>query len=181
MVAFRIELRLRLDSVAKGLPVARNSDFPWSRWPDPPMAGQLLMSLQRVLTMPLHYFVPALIAEVIFAWFINRYKGVPESTQTILNVVLALTAVGMFLWLINTYVPMAGAIKGILNIVVVVAVCVGILQAVGLWGRVVGLWNNLINRQLHEPADSGTAAQYPPSTPLSSRGRQPDTPHATKI
>ncbi len=40
---------------------------------------------------------------------------------------------GIILWLINTYVPMAGSIKTILNVVVVVAVCVWVLQAVGLW------------------------------------------------
>ena len=131
--------------------------------------------------MPLLDIVLALVAVGAIAWLVNRTITVPASARTILNIVLALIVVGIGLWLINTYVPMAGAIKGILNIVVVVAVCVGILQAVGLWGRVVGLWNNLINRQLHEPADAGTAAQYPPSTPLSSRGRQPDTPHATKI
>jgi predicted membrane protein len=51
-------------------------------------------------------------------------------------IVLALIVVGMVLWLINTYIPMAGSIKTILNVVVVIAVCVWVLQAVGLWTQV---------------------------------------------
>jgi hypothetical protein len=51
-------------------------------------------------------------------------------------IVLALIVVGMALWLINTYIPMAGSIKTILNVVVVVAVCVWVLQAAGLWNDV---------------------------------------------
>ena len=119
--------------------------------------------------MPLLYIVLALIAVAAIAWLINRNITVPGNARTILNIVLALIVVGIGLWLINTYVPLAGAIKAILNIVVVVAVCVGILQAVGLWGRVVGLWNNLTKRALHEPS------------PLASREPTPDTPHSTKI
>jgi predicted membrane protein len=49
-------------------------------------------------------------------------------------IVLVLILVGMGLWLINTYIPMAGSIKTILNAVVVIAVCVWVLKAVGLWG-----------------------------------------------
>jgi hypothetical protein len=52
----------------------------------------------------------------------------------LLNIVIALIIVGMGLWLINRYVPMAGSIKTILNVVVVIAVCVWVLQATGLWG-----------------------------------------------
>ncbi len=115
------------------------------------------------------YVLVALIAAVLIGWLMNRNITVPRSGRTVLNIVLALIVVGIGLWLINTYVPMAGAIKAILNIVVVVAVCVGILQAVGLWGRVVGLWNNLTTRALHEPS------------PLTSREPTPDTPHSTKI
>ncbi len=55
----------------------------------------------------------------------------------LVNVVLTLIVAGIILWLINTYVPMAGSIKTILNIVVVVAVCVWVLQAFGLWQSVV--------------------------------------------
>ena len=51
-------------------------------------------------------------------------------------IVLVLIVVGMALWLINNYIPMAGSIRTILNAVVVIAVCVWVLQAVGLWGTV---------------------------------------------
>jgi predicted membrane protein len=54
----------------------------------------------------------------------------------LLNVVFALIVVGVALWLINRFIPMASSIKTILNVVVVVAVCVWVLQAVGLWGQV---------------------------------------------
>jgi predicted membrane protein len=54
----------------------------------------------------------------------------------LLNVVFALIVVGVTLWLINRFIPMASSIKTILNVVVVVAVCVWVLQAVGLWGQV---------------------------------------------
>lgn len=51
----------------------------------------------------------------------------------LVNLVIALIIVGVALWLINRYVPMASSIKSILNVVVVVAVCVWVLQAAGLW------------------------------------------------
>ena len=51
-------------------------------------------------------------------------------------IVITLMVAGMILWLINTYVPMAGSIKTILNVVVVLAVCVWVLQALGLWQSV---------------------------------------------
>ncbi len=54
----------------------------------------------------------------------------------LLNIVVALIVVGVILYLINRFIPMAGSIKTILNIVVVRAVCVWVLQAVGLWGPV---------------------------------------------
>ena len=54
----------------------------------------------------------------------------------LLNVVVFLIVVGVSLYLVNRYIPMAGSIKSILNIVVVVAVCVWVLQAVGMWGDV---------------------------------------------
>ena len=54
----------------------------------------------------------------------------------LLNLVVVLVVVGVLLYLVNSYIPMAGSIKTILNIVVVVAVCVWVLQAVGLWGPV---------------------------------------------
>jgi len=57
-------------------------------------------------------------------------------------VVLMLIVVGILLGLINTYIPMAGSIKAILNIVVVVATCVGVLRAFGLWNKIVDALNN---------------------------------------
>jgi predicted membrane protein len=63
-----------------------------------------------------------------------------------LNVVLVLVVVGIALGLINTYVPMAGSIKAILNVVVVVARCVRVIKAVGLWPRVVQLWSSFTTK-----------------------------------
>jgi hypothetical protein len=54
----------------------------------------------------------------------------------LVNIVVVLIIVGVALYLINRYIPMASSIKSILNVVVVVAVCVWILQVVGLWGNV---------------------------------------------
>ncbi len=54
----------------------------------------------------------------------------------LLNLVIVLIVVGVALYLVNRYIPMASSIKTILNIVVVVAVCVWLLQAVGLWENV---------------------------------------------
>jgi hypothetical protein len=54
----------------------------------------------------------------------------------LVNLVFSLIIVGVALWLINRFIPMASSIKSILNIVVVVAVCVWVLQATGLWGPI---------------------------------------------
>jgi hypothetical protein len=54
----------------------------------------------------------------------------------LINLVVVLIIVGVALYLINRYIPMASAIKSILNVVVVVAVCVWVLQATGMWGSV---------------------------------------------
>jgi len=54
----------------------------------------------------------------------------------LLNIVIVLIIVGVALSLINRYIPMASSIKTILNVVVVVAVCVWLLQALGLWTNV---------------------------------------------
>jgi predicted membrane protein len=61
-------------------------------------------------------------------------EGAPK--VPLINLVVVLIIVGVALWLINRYIPMASSIKTILNIVVVVAVCVWVLQAVGLWSNV---------------------------------------------
>jgi predicted membrane protein len=94
------------------------------------------------------YFVLSLIVVGLLSWLINTRIPTPPNTKSILNVVLSLILVGMFLWLINTYIPMAGAIKAILNIVVVVATCVRVLQAVGLWGQTVKLWDNVTHHRI---------------------------------
>ncbi|HUI78158.1 MAG TPA: Thivi_2564 family membrane protein [Bryobacteraceae bacterium] len=99
--------------------------------------------------MQLAYLIVALIVVIVIAWLVNRYITFPTNVRTILNIVLGLIVVGMGLWLINTYVPMAGSIRAILNIVVFLAACVGVLQAVGLWSRVVAMWNDLIHGRLH--------------------------------
>ena len=59
-----------------------------------------------------------------------------SNKMPLMNVVVFLIVVGVALYLVNRYIPMAGSIKSILNVVVVVAVCVWVLQAVGMWGDV---------------------------------------------
>ena len=54
----------------------------------------------------------------------------------LVNIVIALVVVGVALWLINNFIPMASSIKTVLNVVVVVAVCVWVLQVMGLWGQI---------------------------------------------
>ncbi len=54
----------------------------------------------------------------------------------LINLVVVLVIVGVALWLVNRFIPMASSIKTILNVVVVIAVCIWLLQAVGLWGNV---------------------------------------------
>jgi undecaprenyl pyrophosphate phosphatase UppP len=102
--------------------------------------------------MPLIYLVltlaVTLVVLAILAQLVNKYIPMPENMRRIANVVLTLIVVGMALWLINTYIPMAGSIRTILNIVVVVATCVGVLQAVGLWSEIVRLWNNLLSHRI---------------------------------
>jgi len=59
-----------------------------------------------------------------------------HTNMPLIHLVFVLILVGVGLWLINRFIPMASSIKTILNVVVVVAVCVWVLQAVGLWGDV---------------------------------------------
>lgn len=100
--------------------------------------------------MPLEYFVIALIVVGVLAWLIHTsFIPMAESVKVILNVALVLIVVGMALWLVNTYVPMAESIKTLLNIVVVIASCVGVLRAVGLWSGVVRMWSDLTHRIPH--------------------------------
>ncbi len=94
------------------------------------------------------HFAAALLVVGIGGWLVNAYIPMPRSIKGIVNVVLALIAVGMALWLINTYVPMAGSILAILNVVVVIATCVGVLQAVGLWDQAVKLWRDVTHHRV---------------------------------
>jgi predicted membrane protein len=59
-----------------------------------------------------------------------------QEKMPLINIVIALIVVGVALYLINRFIPMASSIKSILNVVVVVAVCVWVLQATGLWGPI---------------------------------------------
>jgi predicted membrane protein len=59
-----------------------------------------------------------------------------QKEMPLINLVITLIVVGVALYLVNRFIPMASSIKTILNVVVVVAVCVWLLQAVGLWGSV---------------------------------------------
>jgi undecaprenyl pyrophosphate phosphatase UppP len=98
--------------------------------------------------MPLLYVVLALLVLAVIARMLNTYIPIPASAGPIVNIVLMLLVVGMALWLINTYVPMAGSIKAILNIVVVIATCVGVLQAVGLWPQIVRIWSHVTRNRI---------------------------------
>ncbi len=97
----------------------------------------------------------ALLLVAIGLGLVNSYFPAPGKTRTIVNLVLSLIVVGIVLWLINTYVPMAQSIKAILNIVVVVATCVGVLQAVGLWSEVVRVWDNFTTHKIATDKQSG--------------------------
>lgn len=74
-----------------------------------------------------------------------------DRIRRVISVVLALIVVGVFLWAINLYVPMAQSIKDILNIVVVIATCVFVLQALGLWSGLMRLWHDFTVRRLPPP------------------------------
>jgi len=104
-----------------------------------------------MLTMPAAA-VLSLIVVVVVLWLIHGYIPVPAGRlKTLLNVVLGLIVVGIGLWLINAYIPMAGVIKGILNIVVVIATCVGVLQAFGLWDSVLNMCRKIKNHRWSHP------------------------------
>jgi hypothetical protein len=97
--------------------------------------------------VPLVFILLAVILAVAVAWVARTYIPIPPYFKGILDVVLGLVVVGVLLWLVNAYIPMAGSIKGLLNIVVVIACCVWVLQAFGLWGELVRLWNNFTHRR----------------------------------
>jgi|HubBroStandDraft_4_1064222.scaffolds.fasta_scaffold1076540_2 hypothetical protein len=85
----------------------------------------------------------ALIVVGLIARFVNTSPEVPGEIKRVVNLVVALIIVGIALWLINTFIPMAQSIKTILNIVVVVATCVFVLQALGVWNQVVRMWKGM--------------------------------------
>jgi predicted membrane protein len=58
------------------------------------------------------------------------------TNMPLINIVFTLIVVGVALWLINRFIPMASSIKTILNVVVVLAVCVWLFQAAGLWRQI---------------------------------------------
>jgi thiol:disulfide interchange protein len=123
-----------------------------------------------MLTVPAAAVLSLIIVGLIL-WLINGYIPIPAGKlKTVLNVVLGLIVVGICLWLINTYIPMAGVIKVILNIVVVVATCVGVLQAFGLWDSVLNTWRKIKNHRWTHPEDKhpvseqkSVTEQKPPS------------------
>jgi predicted membrane protein len=99
--------------------------------------------------MPLLQIVGALVAIALVAILANTRAAIPAGIRLMANIVLALVVVGITLWLINSYVPMAASIKAILNIVVVVATCVGVLKATGLWDQLVSMWDRFKYRDSH--------------------------------
>jgi hypothetical protein len=112
-----------------------------------------------MLTVPAAAVLSLAIVGMIL-WLINGYIPIPAGRlKTVLNVVLGLIVVGICLWLINTYIPMAGVIKVILNIVVVVATCVGVLQAFGLWDSVLNSWRKIKNHRWTHPEDKHPASE----------------------
>jgi len=103
------------------------------------------------------YLLIALIVVGLIARFVNANAGIPAEVKRIANLVVALIVVGIALWLINTFIPMAQSIKTILNIVVVVATCVFVLQALGVWNGLVRgskeMWARMTAPKPPEPAE----------------------------
>jgi hypothetical protein len=89
----------------------------------------------------------ALVVIALIAWLTNTRVSLPPDAKGIVNVVLGLIVVGILLWLVNTYIPMAGSIRGLLNIVVVVACCVWVFKAFGLWNQIVRYWHDLTSHR----------------------------------
>jgi len=112
-----------------------------------------------MLTMPAAAVLSLFLVGMVL-WLINGYIPIPAGRlKTVVNVVLGLIIVGIGLWLVNTYIPMAGVIKGILNIVVVIATCVGVLQAFGLWESVINMWRKLKNNRWSHPEHDQPATE----------------------
>lgn len=89
----------------------------------------------------------ALIVIALIAWLTNTRVSFSPNAKGIVNVVLGLIVVGILLWLVNTFVPMAGSIRGLVNIVVLIACCVWVLKAFGLWNPIVRRWHDLTSHR----------------------------------
>jgi predicted membrane protein len=111
------------------------------------IGSAIALLYREALMLPLLNVVIALIVLGALVWLANTYVPSALGIRRIVNIVLALIVVGIFLWLIDAYIPMAGSIKTILNIVVVLATCVKVLQAVGVWSEVVRIWHNLTDHR----------------------------------
>lgn len=98
--------------------------------------------------MPFVYLGVSAVVVAVIAWLVNVQMPLREPGRGIVNVALGLIVIGMLLWLVNNYVPMAQSIKDLLNVVVFVACLVWVLQAFGLWGRVVALWDRITTRRI---------------------------------
>jgi hypothetical protein len=96
--------------------------------------------------MPFIDILVALVIVAVLAWISRIYIPSSSGVRGIVDVVLGLIIVGMLLWLVNSYVPMAGSIKGLLNIVVLIACCVWVLKAFGLWDQLVRFTHDLTHR-----------------------------------
>jgi thiol:disulfide interchange protein len=125
----------------------------------------------QTVWMPLIQTVVALILLAILAWTMDRFVPAEGKTRTVLGLVIALIVVGIGLWLINTYVPMAESIKAILNILVVVAMCVYVLKATGVWVFVEETWNRRMDRR----TESGSSGPFP--RPISPQSESAPPPH----
>jgi predicted membrane protein len=111
----------------------------------------------------------ALIVIALIARFVNTNADIPGAIKRVVNLVVALIVVGIALWLINTFIPMAQSIKTILNIVVVVATCVFVLQAVGLWDKLISMCKSLWARM--------TAPRPPEAAPKAPENARPSEQH----
>jgi hypothetical protein len=98
--------------------------------------------------MPLIDVAVAIVVVALIGWLVNARVPLPAPITRIVNVMLGLIVIGIVLWVVNTYVPMAQSIKGLLNVVVFIASLVWVLEAFGLWNRVVELWNRFTSRRI---------------------------------
>jgi hypothetical protein len=97
--------------------------------------------------MPLIDVLVALVLVLVIGWLTRSYIPITPGFRSIVDVVLGLIVVGMLLWLVDSYVPMAGSIKGLLNIVVVIACCIWVLKAFGVWDQLVRWTRDFTHRR----------------------------------